>query len=55
MDPFCFFMFHVIFTVLSVPCRLVITCWERDGLLALLCVIFPCVFVALPYGVLGKV
>ena len=36
--------------VLSVPCRLVITCWERSGLLALVCV-----FVTLPYGVLGQV
>ena len=43
------------YTVLSVPCSLVITCWERADLLALLCVIFSCVFVTFPYGVLGQV
>ena len=38
-------MFHVCLynTVLSVPCSLVITCWERADLLALLCVTFPSV------------
>ena len=36
-------MFHVClyYTVLSVPCSLVITYWERADLLALLCVMFP--------------
>ena len=29
--------------VLSVPCSLVVTCWERAGLLAVLCVAFSCV------------
>ena len=43
------------YTVLSVPCRLVITCCERADLLALLCVMFSCVFVTLPYGVPGQV
>ena len=39
--------------VLSVPSSLVITCcWERADILALLCVMFPCVFVTFPYGVL---
>ena len=42
-------------TVPSVPCSLVITCWERADLLVLLCVMVPCVFVTFPYGVLGKV
>ena len=39
-------MFHVClyFTVLSVPCSLVVTFWERAELLALLCVMFLCVF-----------
>ena len=32
-----------------------ITLWERAGLLALLCVMFPCVFVTFPYGVSGQV
>ena len=50
-------MFHVClcYAVLSVPCSLVITGWERAGLLALLCVVFSCVFVTFLYGVLGQV
>ena len=49
-------MFHVCLcnAVLSVPCSLVITCWDRADLLALLCVMFSCVFVTFPYGVLGQ-
>ena len=39
------------YAVLSVPCNLVITCWEKADLLALLCVVFSCVFVTFPYGV----
>ena len=34
---------------------LVITCWEGADLLALLCVMFSCVFVTFPHGVLHKV
>ena len=41
--------------VLSVPCSLVVTCWEKAGLLALLSVMFSCVFVTFPYGVLDWV
>ena len=33
----------VCFTVLSVPCSLVVTCWERAVLLDLLYVTFSCV------------
>ena len=40
---------------LSVPCSLVITEWERADLLALLCVMFSCVFVTFPYGVPSQV
>ena len=40
--------------VLSAPCSLVVTCWERADLLALLCVMFSC-FLTFPYGVLGHV
>ena len=50
-------MFHVCLyynTVLSVPCILVITCFERTDLLALLCVMFPCVYVTFPYSVSGQ-
>ena len=43
------------YTVLSVPCSLVITCWERADLLTLLCVMFSCVFVTFPCGILGQV
>ena len=46
----CYAVLHV-----SVPCSLVVTCWERADLLDLLSVIFSCVFVSFPYGVLGKV
>ena len=43
------------YAVLCVPCSLVITCWERTDLLALLYVAFSCVFVTFPYGVTGQV
>ena len=57
VDPLCFFMFHVCLknAVLAVPCSFVVTYWERADLLALLCVMFTCVFVTFPYGVLGQV
>ena len=38
-------VFRVCHDVLSVPCGLVVTCWERANLLALLCVMFSCVCV----------
>ena len=46
-------MFHVClyYTVLSFHCSLASTCWEMADLLAILRVIFPCVFVSLPYGI----
>ena len=37
---FLLFMFYVRLAILSVHCSLVITCWERPNLLALLCVVF---------------
>ena len=42
-------------TVSSVPSSLVVTCWERADMLAVLCMMFSCVFVILQYGVLGVV
>ena len=42
-------------TVLSVPGSIVVTCWEWADLLTLLCVMFSCVFITFPYGVLGQV
>ena len=41
-------------TVLSLPCIIVVTYWERTGLLDLLYMMFSCVFVTFPYGVLGQ-
>ena len=40
---------------MSVSSRLEVTCCERTDLLALLYVMFPCVFVTFPYRVLGQV
>ena len=37
------------------PCMLVVTCWERADLYALLYVMCSCLFVTFPYGVLGQV
>ena len=50
-----FDQFRVCHAFLSVYCSLVVTCWERAGLLALLYVMFYCLFVTFPYGVLCKV
>ena len=54
---FLLFVFRVrlCHTVLSVPCSLVVTCRERADLLGHLCVMFPCVFVTFPAGVLVQV
>ena len=49
---YCVFLCHI---VLSVPSSLVVACWERAGLLALLCVMFYCDFVTFQYGVLSQV
>ena len=35
-DPFLLFVFYVCHAILSVPCSLVVTCWESDDLLTLL-------------------
>ena len=43
MDLFLLFMFRVCHVVLFDHCSLVITCWKRADLLALLCVAFACV------------
>ena len=48
-------MFRVCHAFLSVLCSLVVTCWERANLLALLYVMFSCIFVTFPCGALGKV
>ena len=43
MDPFYLCFVSVCHTVSSVPCSVVITCWERADLLTLLYVMFSCV------------
>ena len=48
-------MFHVGHVLLSVHCSLAVTCWERADVLALLYVMFYCIFVTFPCGVLGQV
>ena len=54
MDLFCYFCF--VFVILSsVHCSPTVTCWERADLLALLYVMFSCVFVTFPCGVLCQV
>ena len=55
MDHFLLFMFRVCHAFLSVHCSLVVTCWERANLLALLYVMLSCVFVTFPCGVLDQV
>ena len=56
VDHFYYLCFMcVCYAVLSVPCSLVVTCWTRADLLALLYVIFSCVYVTFPYVVLGQV
>ena len=57
MDPFLLFVFSVClcYTVLSVPCSIVITCSESADIWALLCVVFSCAFATFPFGVLAQV
>ena len=54
MDPFYYCMFCVCHAVLSVHCSLVVTCWERANLLALLSVMLSCLFV-ISHVVAGQV
>ena len=42
-------------TAMSVSCSLVVIFWGRADLLAFLYVMFSCVYVTFPYGVLGQV
>ena len=43
VDPFVIYVSCLSLIFVSVPCSLVVTCWETDNLLALLCVTFSCV------------
>ena len=47
------FMPYVRHAFTPVHCCLVVTCWERADLLALVCGV--CVFVTFPCGILGQV
>ena len=40
MDHFCYLWFVFVIFFLSIHCSLVVTCWERADLLALLYVMF---------------
>ena len=51
----CFVIYAVCHAILSVHCNLVVTCWERAGLLTLLYVMFLFCFSTFPCGVLGHV
>ena len=57
MDSLLLFVLSVClcYTILSVPCNIVITCWKRADFWALLCVVFSCAFDSFPFGVLGQV
>ena len=55
MDHFLLFMFLVCHVFLFFNCSLVVTCWERADLSALLYVMFHCVFVTFPCDVMGPV
>ena len=57
MNPFCYLCFVFVFchTDLSVSGTLVVTCWESGDLLGLWYIMFSCVYVSFPYGVLGQV
>ena len=49
MDLICYIVF-----AMSVSCSLIVTCWEIADLLALLYVMFSCVFGTFVYDVLGQ-
>ena len=48
-------MFRVCHVLMSVPCGHMVTSSEMADLLALLCVMFSCVFVTFPHVVLSQV
>ena len=56
MDQFCrrLFMLHVCDAVMYIHSSLMVNCLEKANLLAFLRVMFSCVFVIFPCGVLGQ-
>ena len=59
VPSWCFFVdlfsYLLLSSVMSVPCSLVVTCWEKADLLTLMYVMFSRAFVTFPYGVLCQV
>ena len=53
MDHLCYYVLCC-YSFASVHCCLVVTCWERVDLLALVCDVY-CDFVTFPFGILGQV
>ena len=53
MDMFCYCVCRC-HNVMSVCCSFVVTCGERADILAFVYVVFSCVFVNLPFGVLSN-
>ena len=51
---FCGYLLLFVF-VFAVSCKLVAACWERADFFAILYLMFSCVFVTFPFGVLGQV
>ena len=54
MDHLCFFVSCAYHVFMSVRCCLLVTCWERADLLALVGGVY-CIFVTFPCGILGQV
>ena len=54
MDPLCFFVSCVSHAFTSVHRCLVVTCWEKVDLLALVGDVY-CIFVTFPCGIQGQV
>ena len=52
-DPICYLCFMYVFVML--PCLFLAALWLLLGWYGLLCVVFSCVLVAFPCGVLGLV
>ena len=53
VDHLCFFVSCVSHVFASVHCYLVVICWERADLLALVADVY-CIFVTFPCGILGQ-
>ena len=54
MDPFCYLCFMSGMLYSRLFAAFVVTCWERGGLLVLLCVMFSCIIVTFQCGAVGQ-